>query len=584
VTVSETTDDQVPPPEPALTPFEQEFSDTADAIYERGGTGYQWSEIDELLRDELGEITTRCKRAGGSGRAANVLTESNDKPVDLYVVFIGPNYDRTRFIKAAEDRIRRFPGVKTVAVADKKPDEDTWRVRSIVERDGVGLAPSLRQHFPAVTDDHVHVVEAELKGDELPEGVEDVPAVDAEQFITAMARHRAAMTDLLSLPPELMKLASSSGVSLDYTNAVDALAATLSSQFVLFAGPSGTGKSTLARLLSRFFAPTDRWAIVEARRQWLGPEDLFGYFSVMADYFASTPDTETIVRLHESSVAFMDDTSRASPPIVLVEEVNLSSIEGYLAPFVHGLSSPSAASIVWPLHSKATGAVDADRFLRLPREALIGPFPRLFGTINVDATALAPARKVAARASVLLLEPQDVVSPEVIVDLADAREDPDEVAEAGIAAAYLGDPRSALNAMDESPVLELSTALASAFGALSTEQPITVSRRDKLRCLLYGSYIVALVDADRLSEPPTGNVTQLAAENAILHCVLPTLAVERFALAVNNLLSGSYALFDPAESESVLGGLLKSRLLRLQEATASALVFGVTVDFWSALS
>jgi energy-coupling factor transporter ATP-binding protein EcfA2 len=584
VTATEATEQQVAPPEPGFTPFENEFSDTAEAIYRRGGTGYQWSEVDQLLREELGDLRTRCKRADGSGRAANVLTESNDKEIDLYMVFIGPNYERSSFIKVAEDRIRRFPRVKTVAVADKRPDEEKWRVRSLVERSGIGRAASLRRHFPAVTDEDVHVVEAEFDADELAEGVEDVPAVDVEQFAMAMAAHTVPVTELSLLPADLIALASESAVSLDYTTAVDALAATLSSQFVLFAGPSGTGKSTLARLLARFFAPRERWAIVEARRQWLGPEDLFGYFSVMADYFASTPDTETIVRLHESSVALMEDPVHASPPILVVEEINLSSIEGYLAPFMHGFSTPSAAWIGWQLHSKATGAVDADRFLRLPRIALLGPFLRCFGTINVDATALAPARKVAARASVMLLEPQDAVTPEAIAGLADTQEHPDHVADDGIAASYIGNPRSALDAMDEAPVLDLSIALASTFDALSPDQPMPVSRRDMLRCMLYGSYLLALIDPDRVPVALTGRLTQVAAENAVLHCVLPTLPLERFAVAVNTLLQGSYALLEPPDSETVLGGLLKSRLHRLQEATESALGFGDTVDFWSALS
>ena len=584
MTATESAEEQTAPSEPAFTPFEKELSDTAEAIYTRGGTGYQWSKVDQLLREELGDLTTRCKRADGSGRAANVLTESNDKDIDLYVIFIGPNYERSNFISVSEDRIRRFPRVKTVAVADKRPDEEKWRVRSLIERSGIGRAASLRPHFPAVTDEDVHIVEAGFDADELAEGVEDVPAVDVEQFAMAMAAHTVPVTGLSSLPAELIALASESGVSLDYTNAVDALAATLSSQFVLFAGPSGTGKSTIARLLARFFAPTDRWAIVEARRQWLGPEDLFGYFSVMADYFASTPDTETIVRLHESSVALMEDRFHASPPILVVEEINLSSIEGYLGPFVHGFSKPSAAWIGWPLHSKATGAVDADRFLRLPRVALLGPFPRCFGTINVDATAIAPARKVAARASVMLLEPQDAVTPEAIAALADTQEDSDDVAEDGKAADFLGNPRSALDAMDEGPLLELSNALASMFRALSPEQPMPVSRRDMLRCMLYGSYLLALVDPETVPEALTGRLTQVAAENAVLHCVLPTLPVERFAPTVNNLLHGSYGLLEPPDSEAVLGGILKSRLHRLQEATDSALGFGDTVDFWSALS
>ena len=126
-------------PEPALTPFEQELDHAADPIFTGKKTGYAWGPVDVILKKELKLAEIRCKKSRGSGRGANVLTESNDKDVDLYVIFIGPNYSRKAFVRAAEKRIKRFPKVRTVAVADK-PSGGQWRVRSIVERKGVRLA------------------------------------------------------------------------------------------------------------------------------------------------------------------------------------------------------------------------------------------------------------------------------------------------------------------------------------------------------------------------------------------------------------------------------------------------------------
>jgi hypothetical protein len=137
--------------------------------------------------------------------------------------------------------------------------------------------------------------------------------------------------------------------------------------------------------------------------------------------------------------------------------------------------------------------------------------------------------------------------------------------------------------METSAIQELSGALAAAFGALSPNQLLPISRRDMLRCLLYGSYFLSLVDP-ATAGVPAAQLPQLAAENALLHFVLPTLPVERFGSAVNALLDGPYSLTETAVSDDALGGLLKSRLVRLHEATDSTLGFGDTVDFWSALS
>ena len=270
-------------PEPALTPFEQELDQAADPIFTGKKTGYAWGPVDVILKAELKLSTVRCKKSRGSGRGANVLTESNDKDYELYVIFIGPNYSRKAFVRAAENRVKRFPNVRTVAIADK-PSGGQWRVRSIVERKGVGLAEQISSSFPAVTPSDVHYVEASPA--QLEEGGSEgtaapaVPTVDPDDFASAMLSHKAELTGLEQLPTRFIQFAGEAGVVVDMTTAVDVLASVLASQFVLFAGPSGTGKSTLARQLQHFFSDEDKAQIVEARRQWLSPEDLVGYYSL----------------------------------------------------------------------------------------------------------------------------------------------------------------------------------------------------------------------------------------------------------------------------------------------------------------
>jgi hypothetical protein len=75
-------DDAAGPSQGEPTQFELNVSERADAIVAAGKTGYAWNPVDELLKQELDVSSTRCKQANNSGRAANVLTESNDKDVE----------------------------------------------------------------------------------------------------------------------------------------------------------------------------------------------------------------------------------------------------------------------------------------------------------------------------------------------------------------------------------------------------------------------------------------------------------------------------------------------------------------------
>lgn len=566
--------------EPDYTDFEKRLDETADPIYKAGRTGYAWTPVDELLAAELKlPGVTRCKKATGSGRAANVLTESNDKSIDLYLVFIGPNYSRDAFITAADDRIRRFPNVRTVAVADHAGSR--WRVRSIVERAGIGLAKQIQGSFPAVEDEDIIEVKADLDEEEAADASSQqppaVPAVDPEIFESAMDAYDTRLEGLSGLVAQFRQFATESGVVLDEASATDLLAAILSSQLLLFAGPSGTGKSVSARLLQDFFAREDERAqIFEARRQWLSPDDLVGYYSVLGDQFATTPDTPKLIKLHDGSVAAIDGSGGTvdGPPIIVVEEINLSPPEGYLSPVIHGLSTVRTPFFEWDLHSRTAGAVDEASRLTLPKTAMIGPYPRVLGTINVDSTAHAPARKVAARGCVLLLEPEPLTQSDLTA-LAAIPEEGESGIPAGVAAPFLGDPLTALDDLDEENESKLQVAFLAIAGHLGGA---LVSRRDALRSLAYMAYFVRL----RGDGAPDDDVVRLAAENAILHCVLPTVDADHFAGALQAL-TESGLMAAPASTDEI-GGVLGTRAERLLEMTTTGLGFAEAVDFWSALS
>lgn len=368
------------------------------------------------------------------------------------------------------------------------------------------------------------------------------------------------------------------GIEVDASTLMASLAAVYSSQFVLFAGPSGTGKSTLARALMDFIVPEEAQAVIEARRQLVGPEDLTGFLSPFTGEFSPGLDLGGLMRLATDEV-------KAAAPSLLVEEVNLSTIEGYLSPLTHGLSSPSVPWVQWRLHPNDE---DVDG---IPATLLIQPFPRLLGTINVDATAMAPSPKVAARSCVLLLLPKfkdqsvsnaldALTGPRPKVDLDDE------------AMSLLGDPLSIIR--DEMDLNERDAIAAEVHRVIQQvkgagAQRFVPSRRQLAQMVTYASWFVWLADGylDRggvMAEDEDGKPlgpTTVAAENALLHFILPSLRPDVFSEVVGLLQGDSPAIPFSDPADDAVGSLLGKRFTDLVAGTTSSSRY---LDFWDRLS
>ncbi len=366
----------------------------------------------------------------------------------------------------------------------------------------------------------------------------------------------------------------SRGLVYDSQVKADLLAAVLGSQFVLFAGPSGTGKSTAARALAEFFCPPERRGIISVESTWEAPHDVVGTYSSFAGYFLTRPGLDELVRLDDSDDARNRNQGKITP-IMIIEEANLSGIEGYLNPVVHGLSVLAQKTIDWMLHSMdapvpRSGSAYAPN--NVPPRLVLGPWPRFLGTINIDHTAIAPARKVSGRACVVLLEPSDkAVASEGIGALwenelpAIWQDGPAEL---------LHDPRTALAGVLGSDELgRLTSALdgttSDLMGALKSNP---VSKRDEHRCLLYMAFFCEIAPhmPEYETTEPEG-LRRIAAENAVLHFVLPGLVPHQFALAIDQFKDDGPA------------SLLRSRCRRLRLGESHA-TLGYDMDFWTALS
>lgn len=544
-----------PPP----TEFEVGLSKCVAEIVKEGMAGYRWSAADDFvaaldLPDTGRRYVTRFKRAGGASRGANVLKESPQMTATVYFLVLMGDYSPSSLLETVVPDMRR--NRKQVgAIAVITQGSDGWRVRSIVAQAADETLVKLRHYFPAAAS-NILVLES-----------------SASSVITRTTPTDESLSSCLTL---FEGVVAERGLVVDRAAALDLLACALSSQFLLFAGPSGTGKSMSARLLADFFSTDASIGVLESRRQWIGPEDVVGYFSPITGEFVRTPHSATISRLSVPPDEELD-VNGAYPvsPFLIVEEANLSAIDGYLSPIVHGLSSPSTPLVEWAL--AAPGQKD-DEESKGEAAMSLGPFMRVLGTINVDASAPAPARKVSARAAVILVEPVPLQEASTVVKILDGLGTPHE-SEGGAGRSLMQDPVAILGVTSASRKSEAVESFRAALQLLPDS--VVVSHRDVHRSLLYMLWYVGLGSGVAASLGGESALRSIAAENALLHFVLPSLGPAAFQDSVRALV-GSDAL-RPKEAPGI-GGLLRPRLERLLQSLNEAEGFSGAIDFWNALS
>lgn len=399
---------------------------------------------------------------------------------------------------------------------------------------------------------------------ELLEQWEYGPPAEDQQGATVVQGHayqEAPIEQIAGLVAEFKAFATAHGIAVGGGDIQDLLASTLSSQFIVMAGPSGSGKSLMASALSAFFSKKDNRARLEGSRFLARQEEFLGYYSHLAgQQFVSQPPLLDLLPLEAS-----DD--RTDVPIVTIEEANLSPIEGYLSALVHGLGGNESTELEFRLHAADQRLTTQAGGAEIPARLRLAPYPRFFATINVDADSPAPARKVASRACVVLT---DTPSIDEALASADILTQPSIDEADGPASAILGRPSVAFSRYSTSGSNDYEVALAARgkdlSGILGTE---AISFRAYQKALFYIAWYVELA-GDETPNSGEGSLAT-AVDNALLHFVLPTLPAQQFARAVAGL--------EGVDSASVLA----RRLDRLRTAVEGQ-HFGPAPDFWGALS
>ena len=243
---------------------------------------------------------------------------------------------------------------------------------------------------------------------------------------------------------------------------------------------------------------------------------------------------------------------------------------------MHGLSGIANETVEWRLHREGHG-------LDVPESLKLVPFPRLLGTVNIDATAMAPSPKVAARTCVILLEAAPESDFGGTVGMLSSPEEGIDAALGGLGAALIDDPRVPFQQglVDESAI---ASALENAVQVATGDEPVHFSHRQKAQMSVFAGWFTLLAEAFATSG---GNLNapaaEIAASNALLHFGMASLPALEFSAMLKNLESRLDSLL-PAAADDTLGSLLAPRIESLVSSGGGLAMSGRALDFWDRLS
>lgn len=167
-----------------------------------------------------------------------------------------------------------------------------------------------------------------------------------------------------------------------------------STRLIILEGLSGTGKSLLPRMFSRFTGSTARFSPVQAT--WRDKTDVLGFFSEFTKTFKIT---DFLCYLYEAS--YVDETT-----LMVLDEMNLSRIEYYFADFLSILEYPKEE---WKIK-----VYEPELGQKLPKK-LTGGYVTIpantwfIGTANTDDSTFTITDKVYDRA--ITLDFRERISP-----------------------------------------------------------------------------------------------------------------------------------------------------------------------------
>jgi 5-methylcytosine-specific restriction enzyme B len=165
-----------------------------------------------------------------------------------------------------------------------------------------------------------------------------------------------------------------------------ALHSAIGKRFILLAGLSGTGKTSMARAYARAYCEVLRLSFESHYLQiavwpdWTDPSGLIGFVNPLTNMFNETPALRLLLAANRNP---------DKPYFMCLDEMNLARVEHYFAPF---LSAMEGANSRLALHSGENAIEGIPANIYWPHNLFI------IGTVNMDETTYPFSDKVLDRA------------------------------------------------------------------------------------------------------------------------------------------------------------------------------------------
>jgi MoxR-like ATPase len=156
----------------------------------------------------------------------------------------------------------------------------------------------------------------------------------------------------------------------------------------ILAGVPGTGKTTLARLLTSIIAPAEKVREVSVNRGWTSQKDFIGYVNPLSKKFHSS-STDIFSLLKQMDHEAKNDEQYSNTPMayVILDEANLSPLEHYWSSFYNLTDSSGMLEI----------KLGNNEVVKFPNNL------RFIGTINYDQTTEELSPRVLDRINIIQL-------------------------------------------------------------------------------------------------------------------------------------------------------------------------------------
>lgn len=163
----------------------------------------------------------------------------------------------------------------------------------------------------------------------------------------------------------------------------------------IFAGVPGTGKTTLARILTNILTPVEKIREVSVNRGWSSQKDFIGFVNPLTKRFhSSSTDIYSLTKQMNEEAKDEDIYLNTPMSFIILDEANLSPLEHYWSSF-YNLTDSSGMLEVKLGHNET---------IKFPNNL------RFIGTINYDHTTEELSPRVLDRINIIQLPKSEDIS------------------------------------------------------------------------------------------------------------------------------------------------------------------------------